>query len=147
MRFMTEFEIVYPYTLNKPYAHMERAKYDMGQLLQNSFDWKERAYRKHDETEVNRWVFEIEAFPSDKWAEFKRLLFVYLGATGLYEPAFKHLIAELESFGKPSGDTMPSNPPIQQTDVKYYYDNLEGKVYKQDGNGQIDDITNQQLNK
>jgi hypothetical protein len=40
----------------------------------------------------------------DKWVEFKKRLFAHLGATGLYEPTFKDLITELESFGKPSGE-------------------------------------------
>lgn len=107
MRFITEFELPYPYTLDKPYARMERAKCDMGQLIQETFEWKEKQYKKYNEIEVNKWTLEIEAFPMDKWIEFKNRLFYHI------EPCEKDRVAkllkELESFGKPSGDTI-TNP-------------------------------------
>lgn len=99
MRFITEFESTYGgesqqrYIEKIPYWE-ERGQAEMGNLIGKSFGWKQ-----HEVLSETRHTLEIEAFPMDKWEEFKRRLFLHLGATGLYEPTFKGLIDELESYG------------------------------------------------
>jgi hypothetical protein len=110
MRFITEFELAFPYTLDKPYAHMESAKHDMGHLLQETFGFKEKTY--HDQrggNEINRWSLEIEAFPMDKWIEFKSRLMNNLEYGSVEYASISDLLNELESFGKPAGEAKELN--------------------------------------
>lgn len=113
MRFITEFELPYPYTLDKPYAHMERAKCDMGQLIQETFEWKEKQYKKYNELEVNKWTLEIEAFPMDKWIEFKNKLWGECTMPCPNGTDILEMLKELESFGKPAGDAI-TNPQLKE---------------------------------
>lgn len=144
MRFITEFKVPESAQSNKRYIPDKRylSELKMGNMLAESFGWENPV--NHD---LDYHRLEIEAFPMDKWVEFKQKLIENFADDISARSILSILIEQLESFGKPSGDAMPSNPPIQQTDVKYYYDNLDGRVYRQDSNGQVDDITNQQFNK
>lgn len=99
MRFITEFESTYGGESQKKYIERipyweERGQADLGNLIAKSFGWKQREVLSE-----TRHTLEIEAFPIDKWVEFKRTLFMHLGATGFYEDTFKQLIKELESYG------------------------------------------------
>lgn len=95
MRFITEFELKFPYQLSVLETYKVRGQMlDIGNQIGDAFDWQ----NEHDD-EKEKYSLEIEAFPMDKWVEFKRRLFLHLRATGLYEPTFKGLIDELESYG------------------------------------------------
>ncbi len=101
MRFVTEFELSpedddnmpldKEIEYNKNMQHVE-----MGTMIGESFGWQNPVNSNYLHHRL-----EIECFPMYKCVEFKRKLFAHLGATGLYEPTFKDLITELESFGKP----------------------------------------------
>ena|ERR1700760_1125580 len=103
MRFITEFErevISIPnideFISNFPDVRKMRGEEKLGQMLSNAFGWKENA-KIVDGKEMNRWSLEIEAFPTDKWIEFKQeILKVY----GEKSHAIQELL-KLESFGKP----------------------------------------------
>jgi hypothetical protein len=102
MRFITQFEIVPPAIEARLNAYKSRSEFELGQLIAQSFEWKNRGFIKTNNLAGLRYTLEIEAFPMDKWVEFKKRLFVHLGATGLYDGTFKDLISELESFRKPA---------------------------------------------
>lgn len=95
MRFITEFKLNeytkddIGYLSNKKYA----SGMELGKLVADTFGWQNPVL----ENEL-RYRVEIEAFPMDKWVEFKKRLFAHLGTTGLYDKTFKNLVSELESF-------------------------------------------------
>ena len=100
MKFITEFESTYEGQSSRKYVEKipyweERGQANMGNMIAKSFGWEKREVLSE-----TRHTLEIEAFPVDKWEEFKRHLFANLGATGLYEPVFKDLIHKLESYGE-----------------------------------------------
>lgn len=109
MRFITEFKVdeLRTYSLdeeainNNIKSHKSYSLLKLGGLIEESFGWQNPVYNNKLHHRL-----EIEAFPMDKWEQFKRRFFMHLGTTGLYDPFFKDLIAELESFSKPSGDTI-----------------------------------------
>lgn len=71
MRFITQFELEYPYTLTAPELCIERAERQMGKMIEDSFTRKEKEVLIRG-NEGRRWSLEIEAFPMDKWIEFKK---------------------------------------------------------------------------
>lgn len=142
MRFITEFNID-DYHAKDNYAskaisgRQNMLQSDMGDMLADSFGWQ---------NPVNgndlHYRLEIEAFPMDKWVEFKMALFTELQAHNVDQIKILQLIKELESFGKPSGDyNIPDNPPTALTGVKTYFDSKDGKVYRQPPDGEVEDIT------
>lgn len=103
MRFITEFELA---SLKEEVvnAYKSRGDFELGQLISDSFSYTEKPL--HGKT---RWSLEIEAFPTDKWVEFKQRLFSEIATcndTDFPVDGARILswIKELESFGKPSGD-------------------------------------------
>lgn len=107
MRFITEFE------LDKPNGPEERADNDrfvkhykgnshleLGSMIGKSFGWQNPVNNNN-----LHYRLEIEAFPMDKWIEFKSKLFSkfidddYEGA----EEVIK-FVQDIESFGKPAGE-------------------------------------------
>lgn len=61
---------------------------------------------------ANQYKLEIEAFPMDKWVEFKQKLFDHLVVDG-YEIStdyLQELVKELESFGKPAEEAKEQLP-------------------------------------
>jgi hypothetical protein len=104
MRFITEFELANIVRPDYQYGCKERAKYDMGQLIQNIFDWKQKPFSNYDGEKSTRWSLEIEAFPMDKWVEFKsRVLSNFIDHDYEFAGEILMIIKELESFGKPAG--------------------------------------------
>lgn len=98
MRFITEFELAEGNPRNEALSIKAKKESEeaMGCAMANAFGW---------ENPVNgnwfRYKIAIEAFPMDKWIEFKQFL---LGNFG-YDPGIKQLlhnvIERLESHGKP----------------------------------------------
>lgn len=113
MRFITEFELEYPYKLGTESGCKERAKYDMGGVIQEVFDWKDLSFRgKDDFIEKKRWSLEIEAFPMDKWVEFKQKLFIECGMPEPNGVAILEMIKDLEFYtnNKAAVDSLISKP-------------------------------------
>lgn len=72
MRFITEFESTYGGESQKKYIEkipywQERGQADMGNMIAKSFGWKQREVLSE-----MRHSLEVEAFPMDKWIEFKK---------------------------------------------------------------------------
>lgn len=112
MRFITEFELREEDNNSPDWREyfigrqMGSRQVEMGQMLADSFGWQNPVNGN-----ALHHRLEIEAFPMEKWIEFKHKLFNQLHEGIIPSPArneikiFK-LIKELESFGKPAGDTI-----------------------------------------
>lgn len=113
MRFITEFELKEFDRVKLAYIVNEqkgRRISDIGKSIGKAFGF---------ENPVNGndlyYKLEIEAFPMDKWIEFKKKLFAeIITCYNIDEPVrgedVLKLIKELESFGKPSGDAIANLP-------------------------------------
>lgn len=121
MRFITEFEIRKEET--KPEIviqyRKERGENGLGYLLAKSFGWENPV----NENKLHHRL-EIEAFPMDKWVEFKQKLFMECGMPKPNGVAILEMIKDLEFYtnnkqavdsliGKPSGDAITN----QQTNT------------------------------
>lgn len=105
MRFISEFDLKPPYTLDRPEAHMLSMEADMGRMIGASFGWKHVGFTNLNKDYAGeRWTLEIEAFPIDKWVEFKRNIatLIMSNCDELSGDVIK-LLNELESFGNPAG--------------------------------------------
>jgi hypothetical protein len=81
------------------YNNQERLKYDMGQMLQESFGWQNPVYGNNLHHRL-----EIEAFPMEKWLEFKeKFLVEILHRAEINREKLINALEQLESFGKPAG--------------------------------------------
>ena len=103
MRFITEFELLTPFEVKNYKSNRAWSCAQMlGVDISRAFGWDERGETTlHGPViEINK--LEIEAFPMDKWIEFKHKL-----ADSITEPFSLMVIAglldQLESFGKPAG--------------------------------------------
>jgi len=103
MRFITEFESTYDGESQQKYIEKipyweERGEAELGTMIGKSFGWKQ-----HEVLSEMRHTLEIEAFPMDKWIEFKKRL---SDALPDYDVVSRtriiNAMAELESFGNPS---------------------------------------------
>lgn len=67
MRFITEFELKFPYQLSVLETYKVKGQMlDIGNQIGDAFDWQ----NEHDE-EKDKYSLEIEAFPMGKWVEFR----------------------------------------------------------------------------
>lgn len=111
MRFIAEFKV--------PESHKKLIKdsvisYNktiqvqlLGDKIEEAFGWNNLS----SDNGVHHQL-EIEAFPMDKWVEFKQKLFDHLVIDG-YEISpdyLRELVKELESFGKPAGEAKGQLP-------------------------------------
>lgn len=94
MRFITEFELVPPAIPPRIIAYKEYGGQLIGSEITDLFGWD----AKPIEGKV-RYTIEIEAFPMDKWIEFKKELFMRLSKGGVSKMQMSEMIKELESFG------------------------------------------------
>lgn len=101
MRFITEFKFdkgENPTQLTIEYRKEVRVQ-ELGAIIEQSFAWENPV---NDNPLHHR--LEIEAFPMDKWIEFKKR---FADALPDYDVVSRtkliNAIAELESFGKPAG--------------------------------------------
>lgn len=88
MRFKTEFVITPPAIEARLCAYKSRSEFEMGQLIAGSFSWELSGQCTLAGPASERYTLEIEAFPIDKWIEFKQFL---LGNFG-YDPGIKQLL-------------------------------------------------------
>ena len=104
MRFITEFEISEEEISNPVTPIFTRLStnciYNLGQLLSDNFGWKQKEGGNTLQPK-ERYTLEIEAFPMDKWVEFKERLFKELDKVDPSEIKIGRMIKELESFGNP----------------------------------------------
>jgi hypothetical protein len=105
MRFITEFENTYEAYGDPAFDRMHNAykgkgALDIGNEIANSFGWKvdEQRFKVHTS-------LEIEAFPMDKWIEFKKR---FSDALPDYDAVSRSrligALTDLESFIKPAGE-------------------------------------------
>lgn len=111
MRFITEFETDDSnYVKGIKKIHGEE---NIGHEIAKVFGWDERGLTTlaKDSPIKHIYKLEIEAFPMDKWIEFKQKLFTYLLESGpmVSGTHILEIIKGLESFGKPSGDTITNH--------------------------------------
>jgi hypothetical protein len=114
MRFITEYKQDDTNWDKNPsiigYRKMQ-AEEKIGHLIANTFGWTERGETMLDATSfvILTHTLDIEAFPMDKWVEFKNRLFGHIDFCNeedrpVDEIRVLQLIKELESFGKPAGE-------------------------------------------
>lgn len=98
MRFITEFEELHPAFIHrKPADILIDAERDLGHFIAKHFGWQKPNTHHHR--------LEIEAFPMDKWVEFKEDLLTAIKRKPFIDgEEIEKILQELESFGKPSGD-------------------------------------------
>lgn len=105
MRFITEFEID---PLHKDAGldyYRSNSEHDLGHLIAEAFGWQERGDTTLAGPIKERHTLEVEAFPMDKWVEFRNALGEELNSSfSLDKDYIIELLEKLESFGKPSGD-------------------------------------------
>lgn len=101
MTFKAEFEISGPYTKSGLESHKGYAYCELGALIGNSFGWHERRPTIVTNPEAERYKLEIEAFPMDKWIEFKQKLYELFHKNELILSGgvLEHMLKELESYG------------------------------------------------
>ncbi len=101
MRFITEFELAEG-NINNAHLSIEARKdseMKIGFAICSAFGW--------ESSENNlRHKIAIEAFPMDKWVEFKQKLIKNFADDISARNILSILIEQLESFGKPSGDAI-----------------------------------------
>lgn len=112
MRFITEFETPTYKFVAKEYIAACRTRYalDIGNNISDAFGWQQAAKTTLDGNNSIRQhhKLEIEAFPMDKWLDFKDKLngLLSIHCTSWATSEIYAMIESLESFGKPSGDTV-----------------------------------------
>ncbi len=102
MRFITEFKVSESAQSDKRYIPEKRhlSELKMGNMLAESFGWENPVNHNLDHHRL-----EIEAFPMDKWVEFKEELLTAIKRKPFIDgEEIEKILQELESFGKPSGD-------------------------------------------
>lgn len=111
MRFITEFKLEEAGEEKVIATFKASGQFSIGNMIAESFEWKMNRFgTRHPEPVVGeRYTLEIEAFPMDKWVEFKQNLFSKF-IDDDYENAEQvlQLIKDLESFGKPAGEAKKS---------------------------------------
>lgn len=107
MRFITEFELSSPFEIINYKGLRERGSAEwLGLDIAKAFGWEKKDGIIPDNPTAERHALEIEAFPMDKWIEFKQKLASLFRNDDYAGNGFEdisNLIKELESFGKPAG--------------------------------------------
>ena len=104
MRFITEFELDVPFSNKEADKCKSTMGFHIGGLIANAFDWHSAPFLSMVGPHRNKWALEIEAFPMDKWIEFKQKITFYLqeceDKDQLPETLWViRMIKELESYG------------------------------------------------
>lgn len=95
MRFKTEFELDYQYTLDKPERYKSGMDHEMGKQIHEAFGWKNKGNAKRE-----KFTLEIEAFQMDKWIEFrKRLLAALPDHDNISRIRIENALHDLEQIG------------------------------------------------
>jgi hypothetical protein len=113
MKFTTDFKVSgveLKYTPNPVIEHRQScAEDELGRNISGAFGFKELGIIEESGLAGLYKLLEIEAFPMEKWIEFKQKLFTELSNSIdpsrhiINEVKVLKLIKELESFGEPAG--------------------------------------------
>jgi hypothetical protein len=110
MRFKWEFKLS-EQELNGAVDHLFYKKSDneaaIGHMIAETFGWQTRRETTPNGPITERHTLQIEAFPIDKWIEFKNKIFDAINASHVHNGPVNGLkileaIKTLESFGKPT---------------------------------------------
>ena len=107
MRFITEFEQDGSSFDNSPAVlnlRKEHAEDKLGALISEAFEWEEKGSTSLAPKDPVKHIhkLEIEAFPMDKWVEFKkRFLSALPDHDNTSRIRLENALHDLESFGKP----------------------------------------------
>jgi hypothetical protein len=105
MRFITEFELITKFQIeNYKILRARGAAEWIGLDIAKAFGYQVKGSTTLDGPVSEKHTLEIEAFPMDKWVEFKNALFSHIHdpAIGQISPVYiLQLIKNLESFSKP----------------------------------------------
>lgn len=96
MRFITEFE-----TNDEKYVNGIRKIHkeeNLGHEIANKLGWKEIGLINTEGLAAVKHTLEIEAFPMDKWVEFKQKLFMECGTPCPNGVAILEMIKDLEFY-------------------------------------------------
>lgn len=93
MRFITEFELE---PTKSPEWHIEHSQRRLGEMILDSFGIFEYGFISRSGAAAIRRSLEIEAFPMDKWIEFKQRLFMECGMPEPNGVSILEMIKELE---------------------------------------------------
>jgi hypothetical protein len=108
MRFISEFELWSPFEIKNYKGLRQKGSAEwLGMDIAKTFGWKERHHVIVSNPDAERHTLEIEAFPMEKWVEFKNKLMGYLTECEEKDELPETIwvlktIKELESFGKPA---------------------------------------------
>ena len=110
MRFITQFELVSHIDEKTIDSFKANGQFELGRGIADLFDWQKVPFRDtRREQNFNKWSLEIEAFPMDKWGEFRQRLIMECGMPHPDGVEIRELLSELESFGKPAGEAKELN--------------------------------------
>ncbi len=101
MRFITEFELATPFEIKNYKFIRERGTAEwLGMDIAKAFGWQIKGKPTSQWPVAERHTLEIEAFPMDKWIEFKKLLIAELPE---YDAAAKiRIMNALSDLEKPA---------------------------------------------
>ncbi len=96
MKFTTEFKVPESAQSRRDYIPEKRhlAELKMGNMLAESFGWQNPV--NHD---LDHHRLEIEAFPIDKWVEFKKEVLAEFEGSYIDEEKILNIFNKLESHG------------------------------------------------
>lgn len=103
MRFITEFELSTPFEIKNYKSLRERGSAEwLGLDIAKALGWKIRGETTMQGPIAERHTLEIEAFPMDKWLEFRNNIIAESrkGRSNRTNNIIK-MIEDLESLGKP----------------------------------------------
>lgn len=102
MRFITEFELHTPFEIKNYKGLREKGSAEwLGLDISKAFGWNKRSEIKASGATIETHKLDIEAFPMDKWIEFKNKLFEHIVDTNHFVSGTRilEMIKELEFHG------------------------------------------------
>lgn len=107
MRFITEFELWSRFEIKNYKGLREKGSAEwLGMDIAKAFGWDKKNGLVPNNPVAERHSLEIEAFPMEKWIEFKANILNISDLDSIQYKTLIDLISELESFGKPAADTI-----------------------------------------
>lgn len=105
MRFITEFELWSPFEIKNYKGLREKGSAEwLGMDIAKAFGWDKKNGLVLNNPVAERHSLEIEAFPMDKWIEFRdRIIEESRKGRSNRTNNIMQMFNELESFGKPAG--------------------------------------------
>lgn len=100
MRFISEFELTSPFEIKNYKSFREKGTAEwLGLDIAKAFGWKSRSETSSHGRVIEKHAIEIEAFPMDKWREFRRRLLAALpDHDNTSRIKIEHALHDLESL-------------------------------------------------